>query len=209
MLQSYTLMKELEKIFKLDDKGNPTTRKIPPLVITGDFNSNPDSGMYQLYATYDSSHSLFHSLSHSNSNSNSNSYFDCRKKLARSHADIQSLSLQDLHLHIPVQSAYKDLGEPLTNITKGFVGYDLSLPFHFLFFSRIPLFLVPTRISSSLQKILTCDNSTLDYIWYNPQLHIHKVLSPITDVIEKYGGMPNLQFSSDHAALMCELEFME
>jgi len=146
VLQSYTLLKELEKIFKIDEK-NPTSKKIPPLVITGDFNAMPESGMYQLYKT---------------------------QALPKNHADIQALSvLHDLSHNIPINSAYSGLGEPLTNITKGFVG-------------------------------------TLDYIWYaKSQFSVNKVLSPITDVLEKYGGMPNLQFSSDHTALMCELEFIE
>jgi endonuclease/exonuclease/phosphatase family metal-dependent hydrolase len=49
VLQSYTLLKELEKIFHAEEKAN---KPIPPLVITGDFNSFPNSGMYQLYTTY-------------------------------------------------------------------------------------------------------------------------------------------------------------
>jgi hypothetical protein len=48
VLQSYTLIKELEKIFQVGEKGS---KSIPPLVITGDFNSMPNSGMYQLYTT--------------------------------------------------------------------------------------------------------------------------------------------------------------
>ena len=47
VLQSYTLLKELEKIF-----GEKGSKVIPPLVITGDFNCFPNSGMYQLYSTY-------------------------------------------------------------------------------------------------------------------------------------------------------------
>ena len=43
-----SILKELEKIFQVGDKG----KAIPPLVITGDFNCNPSSGMYQLYAMY-------------------------------------------------------------------------------------------------------------------------------------------------------------
>jgi CCR4-NOT transcription complex subunit 6 len=138
VLQSYTLLKELEKILQVGEKG----KTMPPLVITGDFNAMPSSGMYQLYAT---------------------------RKLPHTHADIQSLVLKDLSHNIPISSAYSAFGEPLTNITKGFVG-------------------------------------TLDYIWYaNTQLALHKVLSPIPP--DTY--MPNLQFSSDHAALMCELDFLD
>lgn len=144
VLQSYTLIKELEKIFKIDEK-NPTSKKIPPVVITGDFNSNPDSGMYQLYAT---------------------------QKLPRAHADIQALSLKDLEHNIPISSAYEPLGEPITNITKGFVG-------------------------------------TLDYIWYGRGLVSTAVLSPCHTMLTDYEGMPNLQFSSDHVALMSELQFLE
>lgn len=137
VLQSYTLLKELEKIFQTE-KGKP----IPPLVITGDFNSSPDSGMYQLYAS---------------------------RKLSHSHADLQSLMTKDLNHAIPISSAYSGLGEPLTNLTKGFVG-------------------------------------TLDYIWYaNTQLALNKVLSPVAEGTY----LPNLQFSSDHAALLCELDFLE
>lgn len=140
VLQSYTLLKELEKILNVE-KGKP----IPPLVITGDFNAMPSSGMYQLYAT---------------------------QKLPSTHVDIQALVLKDLAHSIPIRSAYSGLDEPLTNITKGFVG-------------------------------------TLDYIWYaNASLALNRVLSPITNIIETHGGMPNLEFSSDHTALMCELDFV-
>jgi hypothetical protein len=109
VLQSYTLLKELEKIFNVGVKDNTL---IPPLVITGDFNAMPNSGMYQLYATY-----VTYSLLTNDANILSS------QKLPSTHADIQSLVLKDLSHSLPISSAYSGLDEPLTNITKGFVGY--------------------------------------------------------------------------------------
>ncbi len=45
------------------------------------------------------------------------------KKLPKTHADIQSLVLNDLAHNLDLRSAYAGLDEPLTNLTKGFVGY--------------------------------------------------------------------------------------
>jgi len=141
-LQAYTLLKQLEKIMDV-----PTKKFSPPLVICGDFNSMPTSGMYDLYT---------------------------KRKLPCTHADIKTLDLKDLTHLLPLKSAYSGLGEPLTNITKGFSG-------------------------------------TLDYIFFNPnKLAVRNVLSPLSaEDIDKHVGLPSVEFSSDHSALLVEVDFLK
>lgn len=54
-------------------------------------------------------------------------------------------------------------------------------------------------------------NRTLDYIWFNyKELSVRKVLKPLSDVeIAKHQSLPSVEFSSDHAALACDLKFIK
>jgi CCR4-NOT transcription complex subunit 6 len=66
-----------------------------PVIITGDFNSMPNSGMYELYSS---------------------------GKLSGTHADLLKEPVKDISHNFSLQSAYASLGEPITNYTNSFKG---------------------------------------------------------------------------------------
>lgn len=52
------------------------------------------------------------------------------------------------------------------------------------------------------------NNTTTDYIWYNPLLKLSKVLKIDEERVKKHKSLPSLEFPSEHLALMAEFAFV-
>jgi len=132
--QAHMLLQEIEKFLgEFSDK--------TPIVVAGDFNSEPSSAVYQLYS---------------------------QGRVSGSHSDMLHWPAdQEFSQNFLLKSAYAALGEPATNCTPWFKG-------------------------------------AIDYIWYSSA---KLELSSLLDMLSSDQPLPSADFSSDHAALCCELNF--
>ncbi|WCJ21970.1 hypothetical protein M5689_004080 [Euphorbia peplus] len=189
----------LERAYKLSREWGSI-----PVIIGGDFNSLPQSAIYQFLAS-----SKLDLLGHERRNISGQlehqprrKYFKSQNRNAKSKCiSISSESttvwsdeemklatgsegLTHLCHQLKLSSAY--LGVPGSCRSRNSCGEPLATSYHSKFMG------------------------TVDYIWHTAELFPVRVLETIPiDVLRRSAGLPNEVWGSDHLALVCELAFSE
>lgn len=171
-----------------------------PVVLGGDFNSTPQSAIYEFLASSELDLQLHDRRNVSGTMGHGG--FQCRNtqaatfwgSVSRRHPylwDGEELrfatgsdKLTYLKHPLNLSSAY--LGVRGSYTTRDCCGEPLATSYHSMFMG------------------------TVDYIWHSPGLVPVRVLDTLpSDILRKTGGLPSKEFGSDHLALVCELAFVD
>uniref|UniRef100_A0A7C9A1P7 Poly(A)-specific ribonuclease n=1 Tax=Opuntia streptacantha TaxID=393608 RepID=A0A7C9A1P7_OPUST len=168
-----------------------------PVVLAGDFNSLPQSSLYQFISSAELdllqhdrkniSGQIDMPLHRANFRCLTEEFFRQRSVGRRWNDDELKLAtgnerVTHLRHHLKLRSAY--LGIPGNGTTRDKIGEPLATSCHSKF------------------------TGTVDYIWHSEELLPVRVLEPLpVPVLRNMGGLPNKKCGSDHLALVCEFAF--
>lgn len=157
-----------------------------PVVITGDFNSLPQSALYQFVAS-SKLNILQHDRRHISGQIFSGSQY-LYNRMARWTDEEKRLATgssgNSLKHPLMLHSAYA--GVPGSSKVRDRTGEPLATSYHSLF------------------------SGTVDYIWHTSDLVPVKVLESLPmPSLKKTGGLPSKEWGSDHLAIACELAFAD
>ncbi|CAI9297745.1 unnamed protein product [Lactuca saligna] len=163
-----------------------------PVILGGDFNSMPQSAMYQFIAS--SELNIQHHERKKICGQNCPLHyptFQCHSNYYSSRWNKEEIRLATGTKHstylkhkLKLTSAYH--GVPATRLTRDEYGEPLATSFHSRFMG------------------------TVDYIWHTGDLVPLKVLETLPiETLEKTEGLPSKRWGSDHLALVCEFAFAD
>ncbi|CAL9773420.1 unnamed protein product [Musa acuminata subsp. burmannicoides] len=158
-----------------------------PVVLAGDFNSTPESAIYEFLST-----------------SKLNIALHGRKKVFRQ--DKCQFVLDDLPCLINDWTG-ENLTRAIVNSHDSLITHPLQLKSSYASVQRN----ASTRNSQGEPLATSCHSKflgTVDYIWYSTGLACTRVLDTLPlDTLRKLGGLPCKDIGSDHLALVAEFKF--
>ena len=159
-----------------------------PTLICGDFNSLPDSEVYELLAKGKTSISRYSPTKKESLQPTSNCvYFSNRSRL------------ENLHRNILTQEVTPITTEDINEGTKELVIFKQSLKLESVYTSG-------NRSEPAFTNYTANFVGCLDYIWKSPTVAVQALLEPI-DATEasKLGSLPSMIYPSDHISLLVKI----